>query len=189
VRLRAPNGLRCRNIARHCATRRREVAALVEVKPLQSLERLYRDVLSGARNAQVYVLGYPRLFSPHPAIFCSGIDVAEAHWITAKEDALNNEIAQAVKRIRSPRLHYIDTSTAFSGGELCSKNHTQYVTGLVVDWQNWVYSFHPTAEGAEAVGQHGQGGHRQRPALKRRTIGAGCRTGSSPCWHPALCSC
>ncbi len=111
------------------------------------LERLYRDVLAKAGNAQVYVLGYPHIFSAHPAIFCSGIEAGEARWITGKEDALDNQIAQAIKRIRNPRLHYIDTSGAFQGGELCTKNHTQYVTGLVVDLQNWVYSFHPTADG------------------------------------------
>jgi lysophospholipase L1-like esterase len=115
------------------------------------LERLYRDVLAGARNAQVYVLGYPHLFSPHPAFFCSGIEASEARWITSKEDALNNEISQAIKRIRDPRLHYIDTSNAFRDGELCAKNHTQYVTGLVVDTHNWVYSFHPTAAGQQQL--------------------------------------
>ncbi|MEV6871491.1 hypothetical protein [Amycolatopsis sp. NPDC051128] len=104
-----------------------------------------------AGNTQVYILGYPHLFSPHPAFFCSGIEASEARWITSKEDALNNEISQAVKRIRDPRLHYIDTSNAFRDGELCAKNHTQYVTGLVVDTHNWVYSFHPTAAGQQQL--------------------------------------
>lgn len=111
------------------------------------LETMYRDTLAAAPNAQVYVLGYPHLFSPNPALFCAGIEAGEARWFTGKEDSLNNEIAQAIRRIHNPHLHYIDTATAFRGGELCAKTSTPYVIGLVLDINNWVYSFHPTAAG------------------------------------------
>ena len=109
------------------------------------LKDLYRRILSGASNAQVYVLGYPDFFSPHPSLLCNGIDVVEARWMTKMEGLLNSGIQSTISNLRIPRLHFVDTATAFAGGELCSSKTPVYMNGIIS--AHTVYSFHPTAAG------------------------------------------
>jgi lysophospholipase L1-like esterase len=110
------------------------------------LDDLYRALLQKAPNAQMYVLGYPRFFSPHPSLLCNGIDKLEAEWIIDMEDALNAGIKKAIKQVASRRLHYVDTANAFSGGELCStKKKPAYMNGIIK--AHTEFSFHPTALG------------------------------------------
>lgn len=116
---------------------------------VRRLDDVYRKVLTDAPNAQVYVLGYPHFFSPHPSILCNGIDFTEAHWITAMEDLLDAGVAADVHHIHSARLHYVDTATAFAGGELCSAKHPIYMNGIIK--AHTEYSFHPTAAGQQRL--------------------------------------
>jgi lysophospholipase L1-like esterase len=113
------------------------------------LDDLYRAVLSRASKAQVFILGYPHFFSSHPSLLCNGIDASEARWVTKMEDALNNGIKKAIRQVGSRRLHYVDTATAFQGGELCSSKTPVYMNGVIKAHKE--YSFHPTALGQKRL--------------------------------------
>ncbi|MGH2852702.1 MAG: GDSL-type esterase/lipase family protein [Solirubrobacteraceae bacterium] len=112
---------------------------------LKRLPSLYRAMLTRAPDAQVYVLGYPHFFSPHPSLFCNGIDRLEANWISQMEDLFNEGAQKAIRKLADHRLHYVDTDNAFAGGELCSKKKPVYMNGVIKAHHE--YSFHPTAAG------------------------------------------
>jgi lysophospholipase L1-like esterase len=118
-------------------------------KTVSRLGALYQAILAKAPHAQVYILGYPHFFSPHPSFYCNGIDFTEAHWITAMEDRLNRGISSTINRLHNSRLHYVDTSSAFAGGELCSASHPVYMNGIIA--AHMEYSFHPTAAGQQRL--------------------------------------
>ena len=118
---------------------------------LKRLPQLYSTILADAPNAQVYVLGYPHFFSAHPSLLCNGIDRFEAVWITRMEDLFNDGISNDIRQVASARLHYVDTSDAFSGGELCSGHKPVYMNGLIK--AHLEYSFHPTRLGQERLAQ------------------------------------
>jgi lysophospholipase L1-like esterase len=109
------------------------------------LKKLYQSILEEAPNADIYVLGYPRFFSPNPSIFCNGIDVSEARWMNRMTDKLNQQILNQVKSLHNKRLHYVDTANAFAGGELCSSDSPVYMNGTIAAHRE--YSFHPTERG------------------------------------------
>lgn len=110
------------------------------------LKKLYKDILAAAPpSTQTYVLGYPHFFSSSPSLLCNLLDQTEALWMNSMEDLLNEGIARAIAQINSPKLHYVDTTYAFAGGELCSSSQPIYMNGFI--GANWEYSFHPTAAG------------------------------------------
>jgi hypothetical protein len=132
------------------------MAALIK-KNGPRLKLLYEDVSSNARNAEIYVMGYPRLFPENPGLLCNGIDRWEAKWMNQATFDLNAQINRQVAAIRKTnmRLHFVDAYNAFDGGELCAGSGTPlpggttdvpvYMNGVIND--NKVYSFHPTAGG------------------------------------------
>jgi hypothetical protein len=109
------------------------------------LPKLYRTVLQDAPNAQVFVLGYPHFFSPSPSFSCNQIGRHEALWMTKMEDLLDAGIKKQVSSIGSDRLHFVDTATAFHGGEECAAKHPIYMNGVIA--RHPEYSFHPTLRG------------------------------------------
>jgi GDSL-like Lipase/Acylhydrolase family len=113
------------------------------------LKNLYKTILSDAPNAQVYVLGYPDFFSPHPSLLCNGIDVTEAKWITKMENLLNKGISITISGLKNSRLHFVDTASAFAGGEMCSSKKSLYMNGIIR--KHLEYSFHPTALGQQQL--------------------------------------
>jgi hypothetical protein len=120
------------------------IRALI-AKTSQRLFGLYANILAAVPKAAIYVLGYPRLFSPSPPLYCNGIDRGEALWFNSMVNLLDSQIQQQVASIGNPRLKFVDTASAFAGGELCSSNVPVYMNGLVLS--NLSYSFHPTAAG------------------------------------------
>jgi hypothetical protein len=70
------------------------------------------------------------------------------------EDLLNESSWDAIRSIKSKRLHFVDTTNAFAGGELCTgpsplaikpKPVPVYMNGVIKN--HLEYSFHPTAGG------------------------------------------
>jgi hypothetical protein len=115
------------------------------------LTEVYRQILHDAPNAQVYVLGYPRIVALHPSYICQvdGIQPGEAAWFASVATQLDNAVSHAVSAVGSPgRLHYISTLNSFAGGEACSKSGSTgggFVNGIVA--RHPVYSFHPNQAG------------------------------------------
>jgi lysophospholipase L1-like esterase len=134
----------CLTVAANCQLNDPLVkAAIAELEP--RLASLYTEVLSEAPRAQVFVLGYPHLFSEKIALRCRvGLQPAESRWVNAKVDELNAAIKDAIEENDNARLHYVDTTTAFQGGEACSAK-SQFMNEIVP--QHLEYSFHPTADG------------------------------------------
>lgn len=122
------------------------------------LGELYRQVLTRAGSAQVFVIGYPRFVAVQPTALCvlAGLEPAEARWLNTEVVDADAALHRIVDGIADPRLHYISTLDAFAGGEACSATPT-FVHGLVP--AHLAYSFHPTAAGQAALAT------RIRPAL------------------------
>lgn len=109
------------------------------------LASVYTEVLSAAPRAQVYVLGYPHLFPTKKiAKRCVGLQLSETRWFNQKVDKLNAVIQRGVMTTNNARLHYVDTTAAFSGGEACSPSH---LFMNEIDPVHPRYSFHPTTAG------------------------------------------
>jgi lysophospholipase L1-like esterase len=110
------------------------------------LTALYKEILQRAPNAQIYILGYPHLVANKVSLSCRAQQLTnlEAQWINAKTDLLDEAIKDAVSGISSPRMRYVDTTTAFAQGEACSTTH-QFVNELTP--AHIEYSFHPTKAG------------------------------------------
>ncbi len=119
------------------------------------LRRLYQEILHDAPNAQVFVLGYPRILAPHPSYACqvAGIQPGEAAWFDRKAPQLDDAISHAVSEAGHPsRLHYVSTLNAFAGGEACSRSGSTggaFMNGIVA--RHPVYSFHPNRAGQEIL--------------------------------------
>jgi lysophospholipase L1-like esterase len=118
---------------------------------VKRLPHLYEELLKRAANAQIYVLGYPDFFSHSPSLLCNGIDRLEADRITAMEHLMNEGIHNVIKKLNNRRLHYVDTSNAFAGGELCGGRKPVYMNGVIK--AHLEYSFHPTAAGQNRLAE------------------------------------
>jgi lysophospholipase L1-like esterase len=120
------------------------------------LRQLYQEILHDAPNAQVFVLGYPRIIDTKPSLACqaAGIQPGEAVWFASKAAELDTAISNAVIQAGDPsRLHYVSTLNAFSGGQACSRSGSTdgaYMNG-VVPGHLLTYSFHPTESGQEIL--------------------------------------
>ncbi|MGY1651783.1 SGNH/GDSL hydrolase family protein [Geodermatophilus sp. SYSU D01119] len=113
------------------------------------LAGLYDEILAQAPNAELFVLGYPRLFPANPGANCNGIQRREAVWLNGLVDSINDSMQGIVDITNASadreRVHYVETGDAFIGGELCATSAPVYVNGVIR--RNLVYSFHPTAQG------------------------------------------
>jgi lysophospholipase L1-like esterase len=114
------------------------------------LRALYSQILTDAPNAQVYILGYPRIVAASPSLVCqaSGLQASETTWIDSKVAQMDAAISQAISEVKNPRLHYVSTLHAFDGGEACSTSGStggSYMNGIVAGHP--FYSFHPNRAG------------------------------------------
>jgi hypothetical protein len=122
------------------------------------LRDLYKQILHDAPNAQVFVLGYPRIIATHPSSACqlAGLQPGEAAWASSVASQLDQAIGSAVSQAGAPsRLHYVSTLNAFAGGEACSRSGSTggtYMNGIVaLPPSHQVYSFHPNQAGQEIL--------------------------------------
>jgi hypothetical protein len=111
------------------------------------LGELYSNMLAAAPRAQIYVVGYPHLFARRITLSCraQGLLNSEVRWLNGKVDDLNAASKFAISGIDNARLHFVDTTTAFQGGEACSDSHL-FMNEAVLS-PDIRYSFHPTAAG------------------------------------------
>jgi lysophospholipase L1-like esterase len=119
------------------------------------LRQLYQRILHDAPNAQIFVLGYPKIIATHPSLVCQadGIQPGEATWFDRKAVELDAAVRLAVSEAGTPsRLHYISTLNAFAGGKACSRSGSTggtYMNGIVA--RHYMYSFHPNKAGQEIL--------------------------------------
>jgi lysophospholipase L1-like esterase len=103
------------------------------------LDSVYAKVASGAPNAQVFVTGYPRLFSPEYGTYL-GASPAEQQALNDGADLLNGVIAQAAA---AHGFRFVDVTKRFDGHGVNAPE--PWVLGLFDPG-----AFHPNADGYEA---------------------------------------
>jgi lysophospholipase L1-like esterase len=135
------------------------------IQSLQShLYDAYAAVSAAAPNADIIVLGYPRIFpgDQNPTGPCSVDAVATLGipvvlFLNQMGDLLNQEISGAVAQVKATgaNIHYIDPNSAFTGHEICSSS--PWINGVVSEQTSGsgtsapgTDSFHPTAAGQQA---------------------------------------
>ncbi|MFR9675631.1 SGNH/GDSL hydrolase family protein [Streptomyces sp. TR06-5] len=102
------------------------------------LDAVYDAIRSRAPNAQVVVLGYPRMYKINGT--CSfGISETSRAAINSASDDLNTVTS---KRAANHGFSYGDMRPAFTGHEICSGDRWLHST----TWPVWE-SYHPTANG------------------------------------------
>lgn len=104
------------------------------------LDAVYSAIRSRAPNAQVVVLGYPRLY--HVGIwYCVGLSDTARSKINQGADVLDGVIATEAAKYG---FHFADVRPNFAAGhEVCDSNPWLHS----VDWDNLGQSYHPTAAG------------------------------------------
>jgi lysophospholipase L1-like esterase len=139
-------------LTRNCQDSLGAVARMLLQHTEERLADLYREVLSRAWRAQVYVIGYPRFVVDRPTTLCqlAGLSVLEAHWLNREVTATDDALHGVVDQVADPRLHYVSTLDAFAGGEACGRTGS-LVRGPVPLHPE--FSFHPTAAGQAALAQ------------------------------------
>jgi hypothetical protein len=155
----------------------RRLAALED-----DLIALYRSIQRAAPQAQIFVIGYPRIVPTAATQDCSGwvwredgapgsrfgvqahwkIESDVAAWVAGIVTALNDVIEHASAAVG---LHFVDVEDAFSGHEICpngrvypddtSPAEVPWANGVLVDRHLDVstYSFHPNGLGQQRLAQ------------------------------------
>lgn len=101
------------------------------------LDATYADIHRRAPGAQVYVLGYPRLFE-ETASCPSGPSLTKRQVINQAADELGGIIAD---RVAAAGFHYVDVRAAFAGHGICAT--TPWINPFALS----IKSFHPNAAG------------------------------------------
>jgi lysophospholipase L1-like esterase len=103
------------------------------------------EVRATAPDAQVVLVGYPRMVAADRA--CAAMPLAEGDrpWLAGVEEQLNDALRRAARRSGAD---FADLHRASAGHEICSD--APWVNGRRTD-QARALAFHPFAEGQEAV--------------------------------------
>jgi hypothetical protein len=143
-----------------------------------SLQQLYESILYQAPGAELVVVGYPRLFetgrAPGDFVSCDvlkplSVRANDVRWINDHTDQLDTAIEEAVRATQEAtgrQIRFADPRPAFTTHGLCDTEQA-YIHALLPDpeiplerpWklnvkkllEVHVESFHPTAEGQEAL--------------------------------------
>jgi hypothetical protein len=129
------------------------------------LEALYQQIASEAPNAEIIVLGYPRLFPDDTDAPSCAVDAVldipanQTSWMNQMGDDLNTVVADAVayEAAKGVDIKFINPTTAFTGHEICSSD--PWINGLITESKSGSSgstptipgsgSFHPMAAGQE----------------------------------------
>ncbi|MHA6799884.1 SGNH/GDSL hydrolase family protein [Bounagaea algeriensis] len=106
-----------------------------------ALDETYRAIAEAAPNAQVLVLGYPRLTEPG-ACPVPGFTEHKRERLNAGADVLSDVIEQAAQRAG---FDYLDVRSAFDGHGVCGEQEWINGPDVVVS-----ESFHPNSTGHES---------------------------------------
>ncbi|MEU7474864.1 SGNH/GDSL hydrolase family protein [Lentzea sp. NPDC042327] len=140
------------------SARYRESKALVDFVLPGLLDDLYAKIALRARDAEVWVLGYPQLiagdadFTPCRYLGPLDVDIDETDQAGARTlvTALNDTIRDRVGA-RGTKFHYLDPAPLFEGHELCSTRDWPYFYGPQVPELG--SSYHPNAAGQAAYAE------------------------------------
>ena len=125
------------------------------------LAAVYAAVHGLAPHARVFVLGYPRLFSPTPSATAPcPVAAVDSRALSKAEDVLNASIATAVahaNKVAGKKFAtFVDDGAVFKGHELCAgPAATSYLNGLVLtSGAARAESLHPNRVGQGVLAKH-----------------------------------
>ncbi len=129
--------------ASHCFAAIKRASRVVRQVLPGRLDALYDDISAGAPDANVVVVGYPRLFS--------GQDCSPLTFFTKKELRRLNQSADLLdqtigKRARAHHFDFVDPRSAFVGHAVCDAD--PWLNNLTYPVEE---SFHPTVSGQLAL--------------------------------------
>lgn len=114
-----------------------DVSGLTNAAGNGTLDLLYRAIRAAAPNAEVVVLGYPRMFigtqagSPGRCIKDGWITDDDQDWLNGAAASIDDSIEEAADRAG---FYYLDTLNTFNDHELCATSggvSTSWFTGML----------------------------------------------------------
>lgn len=97
-----------------------------------SIATLLSEIRERAPNAQIALVGYPKLFESGSA--CVGIAEDNMDWLNDVSDALDDALAAAAAAANAPGepdVYFVDPRSEFSGSNLCTGEGISAINGLV----------------------------------------------------------
>jgi hypothetical protein len=128
----------------------------------KTLLKVYQGMLNAAPYAQIFILGYPKLFATdHHSLHCAiprGSrapldDLIDRFDKKLKQTVESSSLRHATAQGGGRRIHYVDVENAFVGHNLCrSPGGASDLTGLkALTGPRAVYSFSPNSRGQSAL--------------------------------------
>lgn len=133
-----------------------ETQAAIDAK-IEKLIQMYRDLEADAPDgARILVVGYPRLFPEDPTGPTWGIAQRDQGWLNEMGAYVNDAIRTAIAE-SGTRIEFVDVTDALAGHESGTSDPWLHDLTFGVDGGNWLVpvsnnSYHPTAEGQQAIG-------------------------------------
>ena len=124
---------------------------------VDELIQMYQDLEEDAPDdARILVVGYPRLFPEDPTGPTWGIAQRDQTWINDLGTYANDAIREAIAE-SGTRIEFVDVTDALEGHESGTGEPWLHDLTFGVDGGNWLMpvssnSYHPTAEGQQAIG-------------------------------------
>lgn len=120
-----------------CVSRVNQAKAYAQQTLPGQLDNTYAAIGSGAPNARVVVMGYPRIFS---SSWCWWFSDTKRNAVNSAADLLSDVIAG---RASAAGFRYEDTRDDFAGHEVCRSS--PWINGII--WESLVESYHPNKAG------------------------------------------
>lgn len=124
---------------------------------VEKLIQMYRDLRNDAPDdARILVVGYPRLFPEAPTGPTMGIAQRDQVWINEIGEYANEAIRNAIADSGTD-IEFVDVTDALKGHESGTSDPWLHDLTFGVDGGNWLVpvsnnSYHPTADGQQAIG-------------------------------------
>lgn len=128
-----------------CVNRVAQAKATVTSTLPAALNALYAHIRQAAPNAQVVVVGYPRLYKIGGTCGIFGLSDTERTALNSASDTMAQVISAQAS---AAGFSYLDTRNTFAGHEICSSG-AAWMTSL--EWDKLNESYHPNTQGHAAV--------------------------------------
>lgn len=125
---------------RACATRAATAVDFIHSQLPARLDAAYTRIKEASPNAQLVVLGYPRLFTPNDR--CRTLSIVKRAALNDAADQLSGVIGEAASRAGA---RYVDVREAFAEHGVCSGQ--PWINALVSPTSD---SYHPNKDGQAA---------------------------------------
>lgn len=132
------------------------VKAKIDIEAVR-LVQFYKDLAADTPDkARILIVGYPQLFPDDPSGLPLAITNGDQKWINDMGAYANQKIQEAIIA-SGTRVEFVDVTNALNGHEIGTDEPWIHDLTAGIDGGNWIKpvsnnSFHPTAEGQNAIG-------------------------------------